>query len=110
MLAPDDLVQFEGILAIVVVKPGRQPMAQGVVVQSGQDKERQLRYGRGLDNRKLKHAGFRYRYTSREAVLSHAEALRVRRLTGGTGEPYRYEREVEEFLRLSPSVRRRGTV
>jgi hypothetical protein len=28
----------------------------------------------------------------------------------GQGEPYRYEREVEEFLRYSPSVRRRGTV
>jgi len=70
----------------------------------------QLRYGRGLDNRKLKSAGFRYRYTSREAVLSHAEALRARPLLRGEGEPYRYEREVEEFLRWSPSVRRRGTV
>jgi UDP-glucose 4-epimerase len=70
----------------------------------------QLRYGRGLDNRKLKATGYAFGYTSREAVLKHAEALRARPLRRGEGEPYRYEREVEEFLRWSPSVRRKGTV
>jgi UDP-glucose 4-epimerase len=70
----------------------------------------QLRYGRGLDNRKLKAAGYGFGFTSRETVLKHAEALRARPLLEGSGEPYRYEREVEEFLRWSPSVRRRGTV
>jgi UDP-glucose 4-epimerase len=69
----------------------------------------QLRYGRGQDNRKLKGAGYNFSYTSREAVLQHAEAMRVRSLRPGNGE-YRYEREVEEFLRWSPSVRRKGTV
>ena len=38
----------------------------------------QLRYGRGLDNRKLKAAGFPLRYTTREAVAKFAEDLRVR--------------------------------
>jgi UDP-glucose 4-epimerase len=71
---------------------------------------RQLRYGRALDNRKLKAAGYSYRFTSREAVLNHAEAMRARPLRRGEGEPYRDEREVEDFLRLSPSVRRKGTV
>ena len=70
----------------------------------------QLRYGRGQDNRKLKGAGYAFAYTSREAVLKHAEAMRVRSLRRDEGEPYRYEREVEEFLRWSPSVRRKGTV
>jgi UDP-glucose 4-epimerase len=70
----------------------------------------QLRYGRGLDNRRLKGAGYGYGHTSREAVLKHAEALRARPLRRGEGEPYRYEREVEEFLRWSPNVRRKGTV
>jgi UDP-glucose 4-epimerase len=71
----------------------------------------QLRYGRGLDNRKLKAAGYTFGYTSREAVLKHAEAQRARPLLADAeGEPYHYEREVEEFLRYSPSVRRRGTV
>ena len=70
----------------------------------------QLRYGRGLDNRKLKAAGYAYGFTTRETVLKHAEALRARPLRRDEGEPYRYEREVEEFLRWSPSVRRKGTV
>jgi UDP-glucose 4-epimerase len=70
----------------------------------------QLRYGRGLDNRKLKGAGYNFAFTSREAVIKHGEALRARGLQRGSSEPYRYEREVEEFLRWSPSVRRKGTV
>jgi len=68
----------------------------------------QLRYGRGLDNRKLKAAGFHFRYTTRETVARFAEHLRVRHLREGNGSGYRYEREVEEFLRYSPSVRRPG--
>jgi UDP-glucose 4-epimerase len=70
----------------------------------------QLRYGRGVDNRKLKGIGYAFAFTSRETVLKHAEAQRVRALRRDEGEPYRYEREVEEFLRWSPSVRRKGTV
>ena len=38
----------------------------------------QLRYGRGLDNRRLKAAGYEYRYTTREAVQRFAEHLRLR--------------------------------
>jgi UDP-glucose 4-epimerase len=68
----------------------------------------QLRYGRGMDNRKLKAAGFSLRYTTREAVIRFAEDLRVRALRQDGSAPYRYEREVEEFLRYSPSVRRHG--
>jgi UDP-glucose 4-epimerase len=64
-----------------------------------------LRYGRGLDNRKLKATGYRFRYTTREAVLKLREAMRLEPLLATAQEPYRYEREVEEFLRYSPSVR-----
>jgi UDP-glucose 4-epimerase len=67
---------------------------------------RQLRYGRGLDNRRLKQAGYRFGLTSRETVQAFAEALRLAPLRESAGAPYRYEREVEEFLRWSPSVRR----
>jgi UDP-glucose 4-epimerase len=63
-----------------------------------------LRFGRGVDNRKLKASGFTYRYTTREAVLKLAEHLRLNPILKGAREPYRYEREVEEFLRWSPSV------
>ena len=69
---------------------------------------RQLRYGRGLDNRRLKQAGYHFQLTSREAVQAFAEALRLAPLRESAGAPYRYEREVEEFLRWSPSVRRSG--
>ncbi len=65
----------------------------------------QLRFGRGLDNRRYKAAGFEYGYTSREAVLALAEHLRLHPLLRSSAEPYRYEREVEEFLRRSPNVR-----
>jgi UDP-glucose 4-epimerase len=67
---------------------------------------KQMRYGRGLDNRKLKAAGYRYRYTSRESVLRFREHQRMAPLLRSGREPFRYEREVEEFLRWSPSVRR----
>ena len=66
----------------------------------------QLRFGRGLDNRRYKAVGFRYQCTSREAVLKLAEHLRLHPLVRAAQEPYRYEREVEEFLRWSPNVRR----
>ena len=65
----------------------------------------QLRFGRGVDNRRYKATGFRYGYTSREAVLKLGEHLRLHPLVRGAQEPYRYEREVEEFLRWSPHVR-----
>ena len=54
----------------------------------------------------LKAAGFRYGHTSRETVLVLGEHLRLHPLLrSGAQEPYRYEREVEEFLRWSPHVR-----
>src|SRR5438067_64970 len=66
----------------------------------------QLRFGRGLDNRRFKATGFVYRYTTRETVQKLGEHLRLQPILAGVREPYRYEREVEEFLRWSPYVRR----
>jgi UDP-glucose 4-epimerase len=66
----------------------------------------QLRFGRGLDNRRLKATGFRYEYTTREAVLKFGEHLRLHPVMRGTEPTYTYEKEVEEFLRWSPHVRR----
>jgi UDP-glucose 4-epimerase len=65
----------------------------------------QLRFGRGVDNRRYKAGGFNYSYTSREAVIKLGEHLRLHPLVRGSQEPYRYEREVEDFLRWSPHVR-----
>ena len=66
---------------------------------------KQMRFGRGLDNRRFKAAGYRYRYTTREAVLQLAEHLRLRAVVRSSDAQYRYEKEVEDFLRWSPSVR-----
>jgi UDP-glucose 4-epimerase len=63
-----------------------------------------MRFGRGVDNRMYKATGFNYRYTTREAVQKLGEHLRLSPILKGAREPYRYEREVEEFLRWSPSV------
>ena len=64
-----------------------------------------LTYGRGVDNRRLKRAGFDYLTTSAGAVPrvrrggSPARALgRAERV------PYQYERDVEDFFRHSPAV------
>lgn len=62
-----------------------------------------LRYGRGVDNRRLKDAGFSYDHTSAQAVVQFAEAVRLRNTV--RNEPtYEYQREVEQFFRHSPSV------
>jgi UDP-glucose 4-epimerase len=63
-----------------------------------------LRFGRGLDNRLFKATGFHYRCTSRETVIHLRERLRLRPVADGVANPYRYEPEVEEFLRHSPHV------
>jgi UDP-glucose 4-epimerase len=65
---------------------------------------RLLRFGRGLDNRRLKSTGYTYRYTTREAVLKLRADQRLRPLLRSGADSYRYEREVEDFLRWSPAV------
>jgi UDP-glucose 4-epimerase len=63
-----------------------------------------LRFGRGIDNRRLKEAGFTYRYTSAGAVENFARARRLRRTVGAIPSEYTYERDVEAFFRHSPAV------
>jgi UDP-glucose 4-epimerase len=68
-----------------------------------------LRYGRGVDNRKLKDAGFSYRYTSAGAVRAFIEAQRLRSTVGDSAPRYRYQNDVEQFFRHSPAVVRDGS-
>jgi UDP-glucose 4-epimerase len=75
-------------------------------LRAGPEVLNQLRFGRALDNRKLKATGFRFRYTTRETILKLRQHQRLHPLLRASQEPYRYEHEVEEFLRWSPSVRR----
>jgi UDP-glucose 4-epimerase len=67
-----------------------------------------LRYGRGVDNRRLKYAGFEYRYTTAGAVESFARAHRLRTTLGEVRPAYRYQQDVEAFFRHSPAVVRGG--
>jgi UDP-glucose 4-epimerase len=63
-----------------------------------------LRYGRGLDNRRLKEAGFDYRYSTAGALHHFVEQLRLRRIVGRSEPAYRYQGDVEAFFRHSPAV------
>jgi UDP-glucose 4-epimerase len=66
-----------------------------------------LRYGRGVDNRRLKRAGFTYRYTSAGAVENFARAMHLRRTVGDSRPAYKFDTEVETFFRHSPAVARK---
>ena len=63
-----------------------------------------LRYGRGVDNRRLKNAGFSYRYTSAGTVENYARASRLRKTVGNSRPAYKYERDVENFFARSSAV------
>jgi UDP-glucose 4-epimerase len=63
-----------------------------------------LRFGRGLDNRKLKRAGFEYRYSTAGALQHFMENLRLRQVVGPTQPAYRYQGDVEAFFRHSPAI------
>ena len=67
-----------------------------------------LRYGRGIDNRRLKEAGFEYRYTSAGAVQAFIEAVRLRNTVGRDDDAFQYQEDVERFFRHSPAVVRDG--
>jgi UDP-glucose 4-epimerase len=114
--APDGVLALSEIASLLgkpyapVLPPwgtGLATRAAGLLgVRIPEEVERQLRYGRGLDNRKLKQSGYRFSLTTRETIQAFAAALRLKPLRENGEAPYRYEREVEEFLRWSPSVRR----
>ena len=63
-----------------------------------------LKFGRGIDTRRIKRAGFELQYTSAGAVESFWQAVRLRRTVGGSDPGYVYERDVESFFRHSPAV------
>jgi UDP-glucose 4-epimerase len=115
-VAPDGVLALSEIASLLgkPFAPVLPPWGTGVAtalsnrlgVRIPEEVRRQLRYGRGLDNRKLKQTGYRFELTTRETVQAFAAALRLKPLRESAEAPYRYEREVEEFLRWSPSVQR----
>jgi len=63
-----------------------------------------LRYGRGVDNRRLVREGFGYEFSSAGAVTAFVEARRLRNTVGDHRPTYEYQRDVENFFRHSPAV------
>jgi UDP-glucose 4-epimerase len=109
VLALSEVISLLGRLNAPVLSPVGTGLALTALRRTGinipVEMRNQLRFGRGLDNRRYKATGFRYRYTTREAVLKLREHQRLAPLLARDAEPYRYEEEVEEFLRRSPNVR-----
>jgi UDP-glucose 4-epimerase len=110
VLALSEVISLLGKRPLPVLPPWGTNLAVGPLRRLGlrvpDEMLNQMRFGRGIDNRRFKAAGFSYRYTSREAVLRLGEHLRLSPVLAGAREPFRYEREVEDFLRWSPHVRR----
>ena len=69
-----------------------------------------LRFGRGIDTRKIKRAGFTFEHTSAGAVESFWQSVRLRRTVRADEQRYVYERDVEQFFRHSPAVVRDAEV
>jgi UDP-glucose 4-epimerase len=109
VLAFSEVVGLLGKPYLPILPPWGTGLAAGALKRAGlnlpPEMLSQMRFGRGLDNRKLKATGFQYRYTSRETVVKLAEHLRLAPILRGVKEPFTYEREVEDFLRWSPHVR-----
>jgi UDP-glucose 4-epimerase len=109
VLALSEVASLLGKRVVPVLPPWGTGLVAGplsrVGLGIGAETVDQLRHGRGLDNRKLKAAGYAFAHTTREAVIDARERAGAKRLTDGAEPPYRYERDIEEFLRRSPSVR-----
>ena len=110
VLALSEVISLLGKRPLPVLPPWGTGLAVGPLRRLGfripDEMLNQLRFGRGLDNRKLKATGFDYGYTTREAVIKFGEHLRLHPVLRGGEGAYTYEKEVEEFLRWSPHVRR----
>ena len=110
VLAFSEIIDLVGRVPLPVLPPWGTGAATGLLRRLGfripDEVVNQLRFGRGLDNRLFKATGFQYGYTTREAVIKLSEHMRLAHVMRGTDQEYKYEREVEEFLRWSPNVRR----
>ena len=110
VLALSEVIDLVGKVGLPILPPWGTGLATGSLRRLGfripVEVVNQLRFGRGVDNRLFKATGFDYGYTTRETVIKLSEHLRLAPVMKGTGHEYTYEREVEEFLRWSPNVRR----
>jgi UDP-glucose 4-epimerase len=110
VLALSEVIGLLGKRPLPILPPWGTGLVTGSLRQLGlrfpDEAINQLRFGRGVDNRLFKATGFRYTYTTRETALKLGEHQRLAPVMRDGVETYTYEREVEEFLRWSPHVRR----
>ncbi|MFL5749293.1 MAG: NAD-dependent epimerase/dehydratase family protein [Chloroflexota bacterium] len=110
VLALSEIIDLVGKVPLPILPPWGTGAATGLLRRLGfripDEVVNQLRFGRGVDNRLFKSTGFDYGYTTRETVIKLSEHLRLAPVMRGTDQEYTYEREVEEFLRWSPNVKR----
>ena len=111
VLALSEAISLLGKVPAPVLPPWGTGLAVGALARAGvaripPELLKLLRFGRGVDNRRMKAAGYRFRFTTRETVLKLGEHQRLAPFKDAAPPAYRYEEEVEEFLRWSPSVRR----
>jgi hypothetical protein len=66
-----------------------------------------LRFGRGVDTKRLKDLGFSFDATSARTVDMFARAVRLNRSVGDRAPSCPYDSDVEAFFRCSPAVVRR---
>jgi UDP-glucose 4-epimerase len=108
VLAMSEVIDLLGKRAFPVLPPwGTGPLAgplRRLGLRFPDEMVNQMKFGRGLDNRAYKAAGFIYSCTTREAALKLGEHLRLLPVLRGVESGFTYEREVEEFLRWSPHV------
>ena len=114
-VAPDGVLALSEVIGLLGKRPAPllPPWGTGLIAgplrQLGlripDEMLNQLRFGRGIDNRRYKASGFEYGYTSRETVLAFAEHLRLHPILRGIEGSYTYEGEVERFLRRSRLTR-----
>jgi UDP-glucose 4-epimerase len=112
VLALSEAIDLLGKRAVPLLPPVGLGLLTGPLRRLGlripEEMKNLLRFGRGVDNRVYKATGFNYGFTSRETVIRLGEHLRLAPIIRARigDDTYRYEREVEEFLRWSPHVRR----
>ena len=112
VLSLGEVASLLGTRTAPILPPLGTATAMSLLQRSGMpvhpDLERQIRFGKAVDNRRFKATGFRFTHTTRETILALRRHLKLAPLApdraSGT---YRYESAVEEFLRISPNVRRR---
>jgi UDP-glucose 4-epimerase len=113
-VAADDRLPWSEIIAIAGKRPvylppaftglALEPLARLHVVDLPAEVLDLLRYGRGVDNRRFRAAGFTYRYSTAGAVRHLVEARRVATVVGRSQPAYRYDADVEAFFRHSPAI------